>query len=100
MKQKKQKQMLSKNTIRKLLLILESAHNAIKEHKNFNLAEALISEYCNAIPQTAVDASDTKSILNALRTRDMHLLMAVIDAEIERLRTEKIKLLRKEIIQS
>jgi len=81
-----------------LLLKLDSAHNALEAHHNFNLAEVLISEYVNEIPQDFVDQSITKSFYHALQRRDSGLLFAAIEAEMERLRTEKIKLLRKEII--
>ena len=81
------------------MLTLESAHNALTEHKNFNLAEVLISQYCNSIPQDSVDKKLTKSILNASRDRNFDLLLAVVEAEIERLSTIKIKLLREKIIR-
>ncbi|MEM3154544.1 MAG: hypothetical protein QW165_03215 [Candidatus Woesearchaeota archaeon] len=67
-------------------------------HKNFNLAEVLVSEYVSEIPQQLVDQTITKSIYHALQKKDALLLLAAIDAEIERLRTEKIKLLREKII--
>ena len=86
--------------ISKLLVKLESAHNALEAHKNFNLAEVLIGEYYKDIPQKLVDQKITKAILEALRTRDSELLFAAVEAEIERLRTEKIKLLRRKITQS
>lgn len=88
----------SRKTISALLIQLDSAHNALSSHKNFNLAEVLISEYFVEIPQEFVDQSITKSLYHALQKRDAELLLAAIDAEIERLRTEKIKLLREKII--
>ncbi len=83
-----------------MLVKLESAHNAIEAHKNFNLAEVLIGEYYQEIPQQLIDEKITKEVLNALRRRDIELLFAAIEAEIERLRTEKVKLLREKITQS
>ena len=79
---------------------LESAHNALEAHKNFNLAEVHVGEYYKAIPQEMVDEKLTASFLHALRNRDFELLFSVVEAEIERLRTEKVKLLRQKIIQS
>jgi len=73
---------------------LDSTHNALTAHHNFNLAEVLISEYVSEIPQQFVDQGITKSIYHALQRRDAELLLAAVDAEIERVRTEKIKLLR------
>lgn len=96
MKQKK----YTRKTISALLIKLESCHNALSAHKNFNLAEVLISEYYQEIPQQLIDEKITKSVLEALRGRDRELLFAAVEAEIERLRTEKIKLLRTKIIQS
>ncbi len=83
-----------------MLVTLESAHNALEAHRNFNLAEVLIGEYYQEIPQPFVDEGITKGVLEALRNRDFELLFASVEAEIERLRTEKIKLLRVKIIQS
>jgi hypothetical protein len=79
---------------------LESAHNALEAHKNFNLAEVHVGEYYKEIPQELVDENITKSILHALRNRDFELLFSTVEAEIERLRTEKVKLLRQKITQS
>lgn len=81
------------------MIKLESCHNALKAHKNFNLAEVLIGEYYKEIPQKLIDKRLAKSVLNALRDRDTELLFSVVEAEIERLSTEKIKLLREKIIQ-
>jgi hypothetical protein len=81
------------------MIKLESAHNALEAHKNFNLAEVHIGEYYKEIPQELVDQKLTKSILNALRDRDFELLFSSVEAEIERLSVEKIKLLRLKIIQ-
>jgi len=89
----------SRKTISALLIKLESAHNALEAHRNFNLAEVLVGDYYKAIPQEFVDERLTKSFLNALRSRNFELLYFTVEAEIERLRTEKVKLLRR-IIQS
>ena len=88
----------SRKTISALLVKLDSAHNALSAHKNFNLAEVLMSEYFSEIPQELVDQSITKSLYHALQRRNAELLLASIDAEIERLETEKIKLMREKII--
>ena len=81
------------------MIKLESAHNALEAHKNFNLAEVHMGEYYKEIPQELVDQKITKSVLNALRERNFELLFATVEAEIERLSTEKVKLLRQKIIQ-
>ena len=85
-------------TISSLLIKLDSVHNALSAHHNFNLAEVLISEYVEEIPQQLVDQGITKSLYHALQKRDAELLLAAVDAEIERLSTEKIKILREKII--
>ncbi len=77
---------------------LESCHNALAVHNNFNLAEVIIGEYYQEIPQELIDQRLTKSILDALRDRDGKLFFAAVEAELERLRVEKIKLLREKII--
>jgi len=77
---------------------LESCHNALSVHNNFNLAEVIIGEYYQEIPQELIDQRITKSILDALRDRDGKLFFAAVEAELERLRVEKIKLLREKII--
>jgi hypothetical protein len=77
---------------------LDSAHNALTAHHNFNLAEVLISEYVSEIPQSFVDQEIMKSIYHGLQKRDAELLLAAVDAEIERIRTEKVKMLREKII--
>ena len=77
---------------------MESCHNALEAHHNFNLAEVLIGEYYKEIPQELIDERLTKSVLDALRNRDFELLYAAVEAELERLRTEKVKLLRQKII--
>lgn len=96
MKQKKQ-YTPPRTTINALLIKLESVHNALLKH-NFNLAEILTAEYYKEIPREMVDEQLTKSILHALRQRNSELLLATIEAEIERIRTEKVKLLRTRII--
>jgi len=89
----------SRKTISSLILKLESAHNALEGHHNFNLAEVHISEYYEEIPQGFLDQKITKSFLNALKKRDPELFLACIEAEIERLEIEKIKLLRLRLTQ-
>ena len=96
----KQKKKPSRATISSLLVKLDSAHNALEAHKNFNLAEVLMGEYFSDIPPYFMDQRLTKSIYDALRTRDRELLFAAIEAEQERLGVEKIKLLRDVIIRS
>jgi len=103
MKHKKKKKSafpLSRKTITELLVILESCHNALLSHNNFNLAEAIIQEYVNTIPQEGVDQQLTKSFFHAVQQRDATLLLAVVEAEMERLMTEKVKMMRKTITQS
>ncbi|MCX6708693.1 MAG: hypothetical protein NTW67_03550 [Candidatus Woesearchaeota archaeon] len=106
MKQKKtrkssrKKYLPSRKTLSTLLVKLESCHNALDAHKNFNLAEVLIGEYYQDIPQELIDKRITKSILDALKERNRELLFAAVEAEIERLRTEKVKLLWEKITQS
>lgn len=90
---------LSREQLSELLVTLESCHNALEEHKNFNLAEALIEEYVQQIPQFAIDQTILKSIHHALQRRDDELLLAAVDAEIERLRTQRVKLLRDVVSQ-
>ena len=82
-----------------LLVKLESCHNALEAHKNFNLAEVLIGEYYQEIPQQLLDEKIAKSVLNALQNRDGKLLFAAIEAELERLRVIKIEMMRKTITQ-
>jgi hypothetical protein len=91
MKLKKPK--ISSKVVNALLLKLEGARSAILKH-NFNLAEVLVSEYFQSIPQDFVDKKVAKFFLDALRDRNGELLLACIDAEVERLSLFKIKLLR------
>ena len=81
-----------------MLVKLESAHNALTSNHNFNLAEVLIGEYFETIPQEMIDEKLTKSFLDALRDRNFELFLSVVDAEIERLRSEKVKLLWTRIV--
>ncbi len=90
----------SRKTISKLLIKLESCHNALEAHHNFNLAEVIIGEYYKEIPQEFLDKKITKSVLHALQKRDAELLFAAVEAEMERLRTVKVKLLREKITQT
>lgn len=85
------------NKLNALLVKLESAHNALKEHRNFNLAEVHLLEYFKEQPPAE---QTTGYLFDALKERDSELLLAAVEAEIERLRTEKIKLLREDITQS
>lgn len=77
-----------------LLTILELAKNSLEAHRNFNLAEVHMEEYVGRIS----DKRAKKSIQNGLKKRDRELLLAVVEAEIERLSIEKIRLLRGEIV--
>jgi len=79
---------------------LESAHNALVAHHNFNLAEVLLTEYYKELSPDFEDARITKGMFEALRDRDKELLLAAVEAEIERLSTEKVKMLREKITQS
>jgi len=90
----------SRQILSKLLVKLESCHNALEAHKNFNLAEVLIGEYYKEIPHELVDEFQEKSMFDALKNRNFELFFAVVEAEIERLRVEKVKLLRQKLIQS
>ena len=96
----KRKKKPSRATISALLVKLDSAHNALEAHKNFNLAEVWIGEYFSDIPPYFMDKRMTKSMYNALRTRNAKLLFAAIEAEQERLGVEKIKMLRDSIVDS
>ena len=97
MKRKKTKYAPSRKTLSSLLVKLESCHNALEAHKNFNLAEVLIGEYYQEIPQQLIDEKIAKSVLDALRNRDGKLLFAAVEAEIERLRLMKIEMMRKSL---
>lgn len=79
------------------LFILESAKNALEVHKNFNLAEVWIGEYF--LMEKKKDKAIQRGVIDALKNRDSYLLLAAIEAEIERLRIEKVKKLRKHIVK-
>jgi len=99
MKQKKKKTP-AKNSLLDIntrLVLLENASAALHMH-NFNLAQVWVQDYLAATPKKIRDPSLTKSIHHALEKRDAELLAATIDAEIERVRTDKVKLLRAKII--
>ena len=92
--------MKQKNTeINKLLTLLESCENAISEHKNLNLAEVWIREYLNEIPKKISDTKSAESIYRAIQNKDKELLLAAVNVEMERLKMEKIKLLREKIVK-
>ena len=97
-KKSRSKNAFTHSTLNALLTVLESCNDALV-HNNFNLAEVWISEYVEEIPQPLVDQTITKSIYHSLQKRDGVLLHAAVEAEIERLRTEKVKLLRERIIR-
>ncbi len=88
-----------KKNFNSLLVTLENCQSAL-ENKNFNLAEVWTGEYFAAIPQELVDQQNTKAFYDALQQRNAELLLAAVEAEIERLRTEKVKRLREAITQS
>jgi len=87
------------DTLRKLIVTLESAKDALVAHKNFGLAEAILSEYYEELPQDLEDDSTTKPLYHALRDRNRELLFSSIEAELERLSILKINLLRDKIVQ-
>ena len=66
---------------------------------NFNLAEVWMEDYFKKLPQNFMDQSIVKHLYHGLEQRSNELLALSIDAEIERISTEKIKLLREEIVQ-
>ncbi|PIN74544.1 hypothetical protein COV18_06615 [Candidatus Woesearchaeota archaeon CG10_big_fil_rev_8_21_14_0_10_37_12] len=82
-----------------LLHILESCKDALVNHNNFNLSEVLTSEYFETCPNWFKDSPITKMIYHSLKERDAKKLLAGIDAEIERVETEKVKLMREEIVK-
>jgi len=86
-------------TLRKLILTLESAHDALWTHKNFGLAEAILSEYYEQLPQELEDDSTTKPLYHALKDRNRELLFASVEAELERLRLLKVNAMREKIVQ-
>src|SRR3989338_561240 len=88
---------LSKNDLNNALFLLESAKNAVQSHKNINLAEVLVNEYFELGGRQ--DNAIHRNIISGIVNKDAFLLFAAIDAEIERLRVEKVKWLRTHIIQ-
>jgi len=90
---------LSRQKLNELIVTLESCHNALTDHKNFNLAEVHINEYLDALPKQHHDATVTKSIEHALKKRDFELLRSAVESELERLRLMRINLLRDNIAQ-
>lgn len=93
---KEKKYVPSLKLLGSLLAILEHAEDAIKNH-NFNLAEVWVNDYVHKIPQEFIDLPLTKAFYHALKDRDIELLEATIEAEIERLRVVKINVLRKKV---
>lgn len=87
------------DTLRKLIIKLESAHDALFMHKNFGLSEVILGEYYEQLPQELENTSTTKPLYHALKERNREFLFAAIEAELERLRTLKIKTLRDKIVQ-
>ena len=85
--------------INNLLIILESAKNSILKHPNFNLCEVLINEYQKVIPEKSANKRIEKTVKEAIAKKDAALLEAVIDAEIDRLETEKTRILCVRIIK-
>src|SRR3989338_5230498 len=86
---------LSKNDLNNAIFLLESAKNAVQSHKNINLAEVLVNEYFELGGQQ--DNSIHRNIISGIVNKDAFLLFSAIDAEIERLRVEKVKVLHKKI---
>jgi len=80
------------------MVILDSAWDALEVHRNFNLSEVHILNYYNGLPKTGRDERIDKNMKESLKTRDRELLLAAIEAEMERLGVEKIKLMRREVI--
>ena len=88
---------LSKNDLNNALFLLESAKNAVQSHKNINLAEVLVNEYFELGGRQ--DNAIHRNIISGIVNKDAFLLFAAIDAEIERLRVEKVKKLRANVIK-
>lgn len=98
MKQKKKP--ASSSTINKALVLLETAHQAIEQQHNYNLAEVWLGEYFERLPKKLLDQRIAKNIYDGLREQQKDLILAGIEAEIERLRILKVKELRKKIIRA
>src|SRR3989344_2620989 len=88
---------LSTNELNNALFLLESAKNAVQSHKNINLAEVLVNEYFELGGRQ--DNAIHRNIISGIVNKDAFLLFAAIDAEIERLRVEKVKKLRANVIK-
>lgn len=82
-----------------LLFVLESCQNALTSHRNFNLAEVHAEEYLDMLPKEVTDVKLSASMRNAMKQRDGNLLLAVVEAEIARLRATKVKMLKEHIAQ-
>ena len=85
------------NKINQALFFIESARDAVEHHHNFNLAEVWIEEYFTL--ELKKDKVIQRNLIAALKNRDAFLLGAVIDAEIERLRGQKIKKLQEYLLK-
>ncbi|HLC32736.1 MAG TPA: hypothetical protein VJJ82_02830 [Candidatus Nanoarchaeia archaeon] len=95
--ERKKELALSKDKLNDAIFLLESAKNAVESHKNINLAEVLVNEYFELGGRQ--DNAIHRNIISGIVNKDSFLLFAAIDAEIERLRVEKVKWLRTHIIQ-
>ncbi len=90
------KDLPSLDLISSLIVILEHIENALEQH-NFNLAEVWVDRYVHKIPEKLVDTRLMKALYNSMKNRDAELLDATAKAELERIRTIKIKVLRDKI---
>ncbi len=88
------------NITSKLLVLLDTAHQAIEQQHNYNLAEVWIGEYFEKLPKKLLDQRIAKNIYDGLRDKQRDLFLAGIEAEIERLRILKVKELRNKIIRA
>ena len=77
-------------------MMLEAAVGALARH-NFNLAEVWVRRYFHIAKN--LDESISKKIYHALQMRNQEFLLRGVEAEIERLRIEKVKVLRSRIIK-
>lgn len=87
---------LSSNELNHAIFLLESAKNAVSSHKNIGLADVLVNEYFELGGRQ--DNAIHRNIISGIVNKDSFLLFAAIDAEIERLQVEKVKQLRKKIV--
>lgn len=89
-----------KHNFTELLIILDSAHNALTAHNNFNLAKAHLYEYFQELPQKILDAKSAAHLHHGLKQRNTELLLAAIEEEQERLQLIKIKKLQNSLAQT